>query len=232
MSFEDLFTSAELDVIVPESGLPLPPGPDADEWLEKLNHIDRREAFFDEHLQTLFILRVPQPDPIPAEPPHNLLEFLAHLQILLEASYISPNDSSATDYTVSPSPLPSGKFNVPNSPPPRTSSIKKPSHLNLSISSARHTSILPPATPNPTPASAVVDQRYLQAEGVVLTSRIWGQDAGGNGIVDKKQGDHQEGSEGFYLLWSKKGKVWVAVYRSVLDIGQFSVYLLPNFSLK
>ncbi|KAE9408067.1 hypothetical protein BT96DRAFT_1013549 [Gymnopus androsaceus JB14] len=220
MSFEDLFTSAELDCIVPESGITLPPGPDADEWLENLSNIDRKEAFFDEHLQTLFILRVPQPEPIPTEPPHILLEFLAHLQVLLEASYISPNDSSATDYTMSPSPLPSGRFNVPNSPAPRTSSIKKPSHLNLSLSAnPRHPSILPPATPNPTPASAAIDQRYLQAEGVVLTSRIWGQDVGGNGIVDKKQADQQEGTEGFYLLWSKREEVWVAVYRSILDIA-------------
>lgn len=218
--FEDLFTSADLDVIVPESGITLPPDPDADEWLEKLKHIDRKEAFFDEHLQTLFTIRIPQPEPISTEPPHILLEFLAHLQVLLEASYIAPNDSSTTDYTVSPSPLPSGRFNASNSPPPRTSSVKKPSHLNLSLSpNPRHPSILPPATPNPTPASAVVDQRYLQAEGVVLTSRIWGQDVGGNGILDKKQTDQQEGTDGFYLLWSKREKVWVAVYRTVLDIG-------------
>ncbi|KAJ3999678.1 TRAPP trafficking subunit Trs65-domain-containing protein [Lentinula boryana] len=227
MSFEDLFTSSELDVIVPESSITFPPGPDSDEWLEQLNNIDRKEAFFDEHLQTLFTLRVQQPDSQQEsflespEPSRLLLDFLAHVQILLEASYISPiapNDD-ISEYTVSASPLPSSRLN-PSSPPPRTSSIKKPTHLNLSGllspnpgSASHHPSILPPSTPNPTPASAAVDQRYLQAEGVVLTSRTWGQDVNG------------EGGEGFYLLWSKRDRAWVAVYKTVLNIA----FLRLNF---
>ncbi|KAJ3760353.1 TRAPP trafficking subunit Trs65-domain-containing protein [Lentinula raphanica] len=227
MSFEELFTSSELDVIVPESSITFPHGPDADDWLDQLNSIDRKEAFFDEHLQTLFTLRVhhqPQsqePSIEPPEPSRLLLDFLAHVQILLEASYISPitpNDDNS-EYTVSASPLPSSRLN-PSSPPPRTSSIKKPTHLNLtgllspnSGSASHHPSILPPSTPNPTPASAAVDQRYLQAEGVVLTSRIWGQDGSG------------KGGEGFYLLWSKRDQVWVAVYRTVLNIA----FLRLNF---
>jgi hypothetical protein len=75
----------------------------------------------------------------------------------------------------------------------------------LSLSpNPRHPSILPPATPNPTPASAAVDQRYIQAEGIVLTSKIWGHDLAG---------------EAFYLLWSQREQLWVAVYSTVLDIG-------------
>ncbi|KAJ3865463.1 TRAPP trafficking subunit Trs65-domain-containing protein [Lentinula novae-zelandiae] len=226
-SFEDLFTSLELDVIVPESSITYPPSPNTDEWLDQLNIIDRKEAFFDEHLQTLFTLRIPQSetpqnlDTDPPEPSRNVLDFLAHVQILLEASYISPiapNDDSS-EYIVSASPLPSSRLNpnIPSSPPPRTSSIKKPTHLNLSGllspnsgfgSASHHPSILPPSTPNPMPASAAVDQRYLQAEGVVLTSRIWGQDASGSGT-----------GEGFYLLWSKRDRAWIAVYRTVLDIA-------------
>ncbi|KAJ3815926.1 TRAPP trafficking subunit Trs65-domain-containing protein [Lentinula aff. lateritia] len=230
--FEDLFTSLELDVIVPESSITYPPSPNADEWLDQLHIIDRKEAFFDEHLQTLFTLRVPQSESLqnldidPPEPSRNLLDFLAHVQILLEASYISPiapNDDTS-EYTVSASPLPSSRLNpnIPSSPPPRTSSIKKPTHLNLSGllspnsgfgSASHHPSILPPSTPNPMPASAAVDQRYLQAEGVVLTSRIWGQD-----------GTEQE-REGFSLLWSKRDRAWIAVYRTVLDIA----FLRLNF---
>lgn len=246
-SFEDLFTSLELDVIVPESSITYPPSPNTDEWLDQLNIIDRKEAFFDEHLQTLFTLRIPQSetpqnlDTDPPEPSRNVLDFLAHVQILLEASYISPiapNDDSS-EYTVSASPLPSSRLNpnIPSSPPPRTSSIKKPTHLNLSGllspnsgfgSASHHPSILPPSTPNPMPASAAVDQRYLQAEGVVLTSRIWGQDASGSGtgLLDRKdqkdkdsEGTEQE-REGFYLLWSKRDRAWIAVYRTVLDIGE------------
>ncbi|KAJ3975352.1 TRAPP trafficking subunit Trs65-domain-containing protein [Lentinula raphanica] len=246
MSFEELFTSSELDVIVPESSITFPPGPDADDWLDQLNSIDRKEAFFDEHLQTLFTLRVhhqPQsqePSIEPPEPSRLLLDFLAHVQILLEASYISPitpNDDNS-EYTVSASPLPSSRLN-PSSPPPRTSSIKKPTHLNLtgllspnSGSASHHPSILPPSTPNPTPASAAVDQRYLQAEGVVLTSRIWGQDGSGSGtgLLDRKtkvdeKSQETEGGEGFYLLWSKRDQVWVAVYRTVLNIA----FLRLNF---
>ncbi|KAJ4468894.1 TRAPP trafficking subunit Trs65-domain-containing protein [Lentinula aciculospora] len=245
-SFEDLFTSSELDVIVPESSITFPPGPNVDEWLDQLNQIDRKEAFFDEHLQTLFTLRVPHPG-IPQEltvespePPRLLLDFLAHVQVLLEASYISPiapNDDNS-EYTVSASPLPSSRLNptIPSSPPPRTSSIKRPTHLNLSGllspnpgSASHHPSILPPSTPNPMPASAVVDQRYLQAEGVVLTSRIWGQDVskGGAGLLDRKHKDSEgtDRAEGFYLLWAKSDKVWVAVYKTVLDIA----FLRLNF---
>ncbi|KAJ3879915.1 TRAPP trafficking subunit Trs65-domain-containing protein [Lentinula edodes] len=252
-SFEDLFTSLELDVIVPESSLTYPPSPNTDEWLDQLDIIDRKEAFFDEHLQTLFTLRVPQSEPPqdsdidPPEPSRNLLDFLAHVQILLEASYISPiapNDDSS-EYTVSASPLPSSRLNpnIPSSPPPRTSSIKKPTHLNLSGllspnsgfgSASHHPSILPPSTPNPMPASAAVDQRYLQAEGVVLTSRIWGQDVSGSGtgLLDRKdqkdkdsEGTEEE-REGFYLLWSKRDRAWIAVYRTVLDIA----FLRLNFN--
>ncbi|KAJ3918192.1 TRAPP trafficking subunit Trs65-domain-containing protein [Lentinula edodes] len=208
-SFEDLFTSLELDVIVPESSITYPPSTNTDEWLDQLNIIDRKEAFFDEHLQTLFTLRVPQSelpqnlDTDPPEPSRNLLDFLAHVQILLEASYISPiapNDDSS-EYT-------------------------KPTHLNLSGllspnsgfgSASHHPSILPPSTPNPMPASAAVDQRYLQAEGVVLTSRIWGQDVNSEGTEQER--------EGFYLLWSKRDRAWIAVYRTVLDIA----FLRLNF---
>ncbi|KAJ3786675.1 TRAPP trafficking subunit Trs65-domain-containing protein [Lentinula aff. detonsa] len=246
MSFEDLFTSSELDVIVPESSITFPPGPDSDEWLDQLNNIDRKEAFFDEHLQTLFTLRVQQPELQQElllespEPSRLLLDFLAHVQVLLEASYISPiapNDD-ISEYTVSASPLPSSRLN-PSSPPPRTSSIKKPTHLNLSGllspnpgSASHHPSILPPSTPNPTPASAAVDQRYLQAEGVVLTSRTWGQDVngGGKGLLDRKNKEDEDseetgGGEGFYLLWSKRDRAWVAVYKTVLNIA----FLRLNF---
>ncbi|KAJ3988598.1 TRAPP trafficking subunit Trs65-domain-containing protein [Lentinula detonsa] len=231
MSFEDLFTSSELDVIVPESSIIFPPGPDSDEWLDQLNNIDRKEAFFDEHLQTLFTLRVQQPELQQdlflesPEPSRLLLDFLAHVQVLLEASYISPIAPSddISDYTVSASPLPSSRLN-PSSPPPRTSSIKKPAHLNLSGllspnpgSASHHPSILPPSTPNPTPASAAVDQRYLQAEGVVLTSRTWGQ--------DEDEDSEETDGEGFYLLWSKRDRAWVAVYKTVLNIA----FLRLNF---
>ncbi|KAH7870231.1 uncharacterized protein C8R40DRAFT_1073486 [Lentinula edodes] len=61
--------------------------------------------------------------PYPLEPSRNLLDFLTHVHILLEASYISPialNDDSS-EYTVSASPLPLSRLNpnIPSSPPPQ-----------------------------------------------------------------------------------------------------------------
>ncbi|KAJ3884235.1 hypothetical protein GG344DRAFT_84346 [Lentinula edodes] len=114
----------------------------------------------------------------PLEPSRNVLDFLAHVHILLEASYISPivPDDNSSEYTVSASPLPSLRLNpnIPSSLPLQTSSIKKPTHLNLTgllfqnldfRSASHHPLILPMLTLNPMPVSAAVDQRYLQAEG-------------------------------------------------------------------
>ncbi|KAK7028140.1 hypothetical protein VNI00_014955 [Paramarasmius palmivorus] len=230
-SFEQLFSSTELDVVVPNTSLEFPPTTvSADEWLENLrsgSQSDRKEAFFDEHIQAVLTARVPHPSenqPIDvSDPPALLLSFLSHLQVSLEASYISPDVPDAAPETQTP--------RTDTLLPPRTASLKgkKPLNLSLSPNSAmpkgqHHPSILPPATPNPMPASTDTDRRYAQSEGVMLCTRIWGAE-GSNTFEDEdeetRDGDSKakkveaKPQEAFHLMWSEKEKVWVAAYKVV-----------------
>ncbi|KAJ6628896.1 TRAPP trafficking subunit Trs65-domain-containing protein [Mycena sp. CBHHK59/15] len=194
-----LFASATLDVVVPDTSLEYPPATSTDDWLSRLNigTLERTQAFFDEQLQALLVVRVDHPPAAssidPAHPPKELLSFLSHLQISLEATYISS--------------VPAG-LGSPETPrtarlsaPPRTASLAK-----LSTRSA-HPPIFPPNTPNPTPSSAETDKRYLKAEGTLLLASIWGQ----NSSADSQ--------EAFSLLWSTEEEVWVAVYRLSLTVS-------------
>ncbi|RDB17387.1 hypothetical protein Hypma_001684 [Hypsizygus marmoreus] len=209
MSFERLFASSSLNVVVPDTSVEYPPRGSPDEWLERLtdSSVERKQAFFDEQLQSLLIFRVEHPTPaIPADPdnpPQSLLSFLAHVQISLEASYISSVPAQDPGL-LRPSKL---------SAPPRTAPLPKGGSLRLQAQ-AHHPSILPPNTPNPMPSSADHDRRYVTSEGTLLVASIWGQDT-------------SEGStEAFSLLWSEKEQLWVAVYRLSLTIA----FLRLNFA--
>ncbi|KAG5352460.1 hypothetical protein C0989_002170 [Termitomyces sp. Mn162] len=208
MSFEQLFASSVLAVAVPDTSVEYPPQGPADEWLEKLQSgsVERRQAFFDEHLQLFLTLRIEHPSldspPNPADPPQPLLRFLAHTQISLEATYIS-------------------SVPAPNSELPRTSRLSAPPRMAPSSSKPNprpqgqphHPSILPPATPNPTPLSADHDRKYATSEGTLLVASTWGQST-------------SEGSkETFLLLWSETEQVWVAIYRLALIVS----FLRLNF---
>jgi hypothetical protein len=128
------------------------------------------------------------------EPPKELLAFLAHLQITLEATYISSVPVVAE--------APQSALLL--SPPPRLTSHGK--LTTPKVGGAHHPSIFPPSTPNPTPFSADTDRRYLQSEGTLLQAQIWGQDP-------------SEGTrEAFSLLWSERNKIWVAVYRLAVTV--------------
>ncbi|KAG6872561.1 hypothetical protein C0995_008834 [Termitomyces sp. Mi166 len=202
MSFEQLFASSVLAVVVPDTSVEYPPQGLADEWLEKLESglAERRQAFFDEHLQSFLTLRIKHPSPNnppdTANPPQTLLTFLVHTQISLEATYIS-------------------SVPVPNSGLPRTSRLSAPprtaplsSKPNPHLQGpAHHPSILPPATPNPTPSSADHDRRYAASEGTLLVASVWGQNAS------------EESKEAFLLFWSETEQVWVAVYRLSLIVS-------------
>ena len=50
MSFENLFASSSLKVVVPDTSVPYPPQIEPDEWLEALDRdsVDRKQAFFGE----------------------------------------------------------------------------------------------------------------------------------------------------------------------------------------
>ncbi|KAJ7752754.1 TRAPP trafficking subunit Trs65-domain-containing protein [Mycena maculata] len=198
-TLEQIFATAELDVVVPDTSLQYPPTGPADEWLSQLKRgtLERTQAFFDEQLHALLTVRVDQPPTASSRdaalPPKELLSFLSHLQISLEATYIS-------SVPVGPS-VPETPRTARLSAPPRTASLAK-----LSARSA-HPPIFPPNTPNPTPSSAETDRRYLRSEGTLLLASIWGQNAS------------SDSQEAFSLLWSEEEEVWVAVYRLSLTVS-------------
>ncbi|KAJ6515581.1 TRAPP trafficking subunit Trs65-domain-containing protein [Mycena sanguinolenta] len=198
-ALEQLFGSAELDLVIPDTSIEYPPATPADDWLSRLKSetLERSQAFFDEQLQALLTVRLEQPPASnsrdAAHPPKDLLVFLSHLQISLEATYIS-------SVPVGPS-VPETPRTAKLSAPPRTASLAK-----LSARSA-HPPIFPPNTPNPTPASAETDKRYLKSEGTLLLASIWGQNSS------------EDSQEGFSLLWSEEEERWVVVYRLALTVS-------------
>lgn len=122
-----------------------------------------------------------------------LLDFLSHLQISLEATYISPH---------APPPRPNSHLATP----PRTDSTGR---LKPQQGRPSNPSIFPPPTPNPTPSTAEPDRKYVQAEGTLLLASIWGQ-----------KGAPEDGDSGekLTLLWSEKERLWVAVYQLSLTV--------------
>lgn len=151
----------------------------------------------DEQLHSLLLVKIDHPTPYepadPEHPPEDLLSLLAHVQVSLEATYISP----------APIPPPDNRGAMRLSAPPRHPHSARPkSHLDV------HPSIYPPNTPNPTPSSGDNDRRYANAEGTLLLASIWGQ----NTLSDIH--------EKFTLLWSQEEQVWVAVYQLGLTVGK------------
>ena len=221
MSLEQLFSTSELNLLVPDTTLEFPSETTADEWLSraKVSKLERKQAFFgqqlffctsslftksisaDEQLLSLLMLRIKPPAPSvpsdPNNPPELLLEFLSHLQVSLEATYISstpqpgPNDTPRT---------PASRLSAP----PRTSSLGPPKTSNRFT--AHHPSILPPSTPHPTPSTGEQDRKYVSSEGTLLLANIWGANTA------------DDSPESFSLLWSEEEEVWVAVYRLSLTV--------------
>ncbi|KAL1668503.1 TRAPP trafficking subunit Trs65-domain-containing protein [Schizophyllum commune] len=195
MTLEQLFTGSVLDVAVPDSSIEFPPTGPPEEWLTRLKSpaTDRDRAFFDEKLDAFVTVRVehPTPDspPDPEHPPAELLAFLSHVQIALEAAYINP-------IPVQPAPPPNPNYQDMVSP--RGTSLMPPPRR-----ASHHPSIFPPATPNPTPSAPDQDKRYLRAEGTVVFSTIWGQAE----------------DDTFALLWAVEENVWLALYRVSLTVS-------------
>ncbi|KAF5345766.1 hypothetical protein D9758_011868 [Tetrapyrgos nigripes] len=183
-TFEELFTAAELDVRVPNASLQFPSedNADPDKWLDDLEDSDRSQAFFDEHLEAILTIRLPDissassaantptttttPSP---KPTSQLLRFLSHLQVALEASYIpqapsievlrpedtnkeyepplsprplTPTPRSPRSTTPAASPSSAAASTTELAVPPRHTSLKKP--VNLSLGSPN--SLAPPGS--------------------------------------------------------------------------------------
>ena len=213
---DQLFATCVLTILVPESSLEFPTRNSTDSWLNIVNleSTERRQAFFgeqirfylvpvqlriiDEQLQSLLLLKIKHPDTEPFNdantPPESIMDLLGHVQVSLEAAYISQ---------------------VPTAPAvtPRTSSLLATPRTGASARPARltpHPSILPPSTPNPTPATGDNDRMYTNSEGTPLVARIWGAN------------DTSNNSEDFTLLWSEAEKSWIAVYRIVFTVSKLS----------
>jgi hypothetical protein len=151
----------------------------------------KKKDVADEQLQFLLVLRLGHPEDEelvnPAKPSPVLLSFLAHTQISFDAAYISP---------LSHAPPPAVRMNAP----PRASGGLKPrGHLPPSI--------IPPATPNPMPATAEHDRRYMRSEGTPLTSGVWGEST-----------DDDELS--FAILWDSELDLWTVIFRLRINIGE------------
>ncbi|KAJ8515033.1 hypothetical protein ONZ45_g7514 [Pleurotus djamor] len=198
--FETLFSSSVLSLWIPNTSIEFPPASSTDDWLARLKQgpSERKQAFFDEQLNAILTVQINLPlsdKPVSQEdPPSELLAFIAHLQITLEATYISS----------APARFPDTPDTTRLSAPPRTS-------LGLKLNprpGTSHPSIYPPNTPNPTPLTADNDKKYVQAEGTLLMASIWGQNT-----------TKDEIDEGFCLLWSDEDQVWVAVYKLGLRVS-------------
>ncbi|TFK73162.1 hypothetical protein BDN72DRAFT_814997 [Pluteus cervinus] len=196
--FERLFSLADLSLVVPDTSLEFPPKRPAAEWLEQLNsgQSERKQAFFDEQLHSLLLVKIDHPaqdEPVDHDhPPADLLSLLAHVQVSLEATYISSTPNSQPEFRT-----------TRLSAPPRTASLTAKSKPHLGA----HPSIYPPNTPNPAPSSTDHDRRYANAEGTLLSATQWGQN-----ISDDIH-------ERFALLWSPDERVWVAIYQLGLTVS-------------
>ncbi|KAH9474413.1 hypothetical protein JR316_0012871 [Psilocybe cubensis] len=197
MSLDQVFSTSILNLLIPDTSLQFPPESSTDEWLAnaQANAVERQQAFFDEQLHSLLVLRIKnppdEPPGDPSNPPEVILDLLAHTQVSLEASYISAIPT-ATD-----TPRTSRLLGTP-----RTGAVGRPSgRLNP------HPSILPPSTPNPMPSTADQDRKYSSSEGTILVANIWGNST------------NEETGESFALLWSDAEESWIAVYRMAITVS-------------
>jgi hypothetical protein len=161
-------------------------------------------ASADEQLEFILILRTPGPSDLTGEdaprPSADLLSFFAHIQVALEASYIQPAP------TAGPGGAP-GSARL--SAPPRSASLK-PGAPGKHRPPNLHPSIFPPQTPHPMPSAAGSDRQYIRSEGTPLINKMYGEDD----------------EDDFSLLWSKKDRAWLALFKMVVGVGRFS--LIPR----
>jgi hypothetical protein len=216
---DQLFASTSLTVYIPEPSFEFPPKGLTEEWLNSMKSTsqERRQAYFggqlhvsvihtgrlnvlDEQLQPLLLLRIKHPEgerfKAADEPPDSVIDLLRHIQVTLEATYISPIPSTPVE-----SPRTSRLL-----PIPRTGALALP---KPNRSGRVHPSILPPSTPNPTPATGGNDRKYTTSEGTLLLAQIWGTNSSDDSL------------EEFALLWLEDECSWIAIYHMALTVCEF-----------
>jgi hypothetical protein len=164
-------------------------------------HINEK---LDERLLLFFTVKIPHPDIAgsinPLAPPSELIFLISHLQVTLDAKYISPQPAHRAQTAT----LTRG---INLAPPPRSHSYHKAGHATPGV----YHSIFPPHTPHPTPQTGEADRRYAgansNAEGTVLESFVWGETS-----------REEPPGKNFALLWSDVEKVWVSIYRLTVGV--------------
>ncbi|KAI6002831.1 TRAPP trafficking subunit Trs65-domain-containing protein [Pisolithus albus] len=198
-SLETLFGSCDLQVAVPDTSVDFPERHDqVDDWLAVLQErwADRKHAFFDEQLRLFLIIKIGH---LPSNPlnesrslPSLLVHFLRHVQVSLEATYIS---RKSTETPITP------RVDQVTGPPRSSSAgLSNPRQPSL------HPSIFPPTTPNPIPSTTEADKKYVQSEGTLLLSSIWGE------------GPAEHSGEKFAVFFSHSRKEWIAIYQLSLNV--------------
>lgn len=216
ISFQDAFTNSTLDVLVVDASIAFPYDHDiqGDDWLTALKSTDaeRSVAFFGGSIQKSDS-RLAHPDALQDEK----LEYYLTVHLTdFNTGTVSP--SSVNEQPVPPphllaflahvqvsydaayissAPIEEPQASMTISPPPasRTTSLLGPSR--------RPRSIFPPTTPHPTPSVGEADRKYVNSEGTPLMTGTWGDNS----------------DEAFQLLWSRKEKAWVAVFKLVVNVG-------------
>ena len=219
IQLDQLFASTTLAVSIPEPSFEFPPKGLTETWLNSMKSAsqERRQAYFgghlriymtiigelkilDEQLQPLLILRIkpPEGEPFKAadDPPDSVIDLLRHVQVTLEATYISSIPNTPVE-----SPRTSRLLAIP-----RTGALALP---KPNRSGRVHPSILPPSTPNPTPATGDNDRKYTTSEGTLLLAQIWGTNSS------------DDSPEEFALLWSEDERSWIAIYHMAFTVCKF-----------
>ncbi|EJD55423.1 hypothetical protein AURDEDRAFT_118550 [Auricularia subglabra TFB-10046 SS5] len=194
-SLEEVFHGSQLALHIPDQPVSLANAFElnGDELLDQLQRSSQRDqVFFDERLSSFLTLSIPNLPVNATSPPAALLQFLSHLAITLDASYVA-------------------KTVAPERREKPTTLLTLPPHLTgnarpkLQAKSDGRPSIFPPATPNPVPFTEESDRGYSQADnGVALYSYAWGD-------------GQAEDAATFALLRCQRHAAWVAVYR--LDVS-------------
>lgn len=161
--------------------------------------------FSDERLHLFLIMRINSPPRHGhgSAPSAHLVDFLRHIQVSLEATYISQKSAAAPE-------APTAQLVGP----PRSSSVGLTAPRPTSI----HPSIFPPTTPNPVPSTIEGDRKYVQSEGTLLLTSIWGSRP------------TEQSGERFALLFSELQGMWFGVYEFALDVCEYIVEVTSHFS--
>lgn len=146
-------------------------------------------------------------------PPAALGTFLSHLQISLEASYVSPVAPFAIS-TLITSPTSGPALSPLGRPTTAPTPVKGLFPLNLGPGRKDLTDSLP-NTPHPIPSTATHDAAFAKAGegGAVVQSYIWGEGR-------EKEAIDAVG-RAFCLLWSDEDEAWIAVYKLDVAVGAF-----------